>query len=208
MHGRTLRVGSPGENGRGRLAGGQERRNIVNRIYLSHFLGDDTPFYGGDETFQVESVRSIAAGDVCNTSRWSFLNHAGTHVDLPLHFFSEAKACKSIRRITGFFQRSHYWIFPTVCQLGLSARKCWNKSSFHPTSSCCSSRRGPASSEGLRPIGKPGRYFAPRWQTICVQDFVLCAQSDLMQFPFPLGLIALLGVAPIAPSLGGRRPSS
>lgn len=86
----------------------------MNRIYLSHFLGDDTPFYGGDETFQVESVRSIAAGDVCNTSRWSFLNHAGTHVDLPLHFFSEGKSLQEYP--------PDYWIFSKIALLDLSDR--------------------------------------------------------------------------------------
>lgn len=58
----------------------------MKRIYLSHFLGPDTPFYGGDNSFQVEQLRSMSAGDTCNACRWSFPNHAGTHVDLPRHF--------------------------------------------------------------------------------------------------------------------------
>ncbi|MFZ4857086.1 MAG: cyclase family protein [Desulfuromonadaceae bacterium] len=55
-------------------------------LYLSHFLGPDTPFYGGDGTFQIEPLRSMKQGDNCNTGRWSFPNHAGTHIDLPRHF--------------------------------------------------------------------------------------------------------------------------
>jgi arylformamidase len=46
----------------------------------------DTPFYGGDNSFQVEQLRSMSAGDTCNAGRWSFPNHAGTHIDLPRHF--------------------------------------------------------------------------------------------------------------------------
>jgi arylformamidase len=58
----------------------------VKSIYLSHFLGTDTPFYGGDGSFQVEQLRSMTAGDNCNSCRWAFPNHAGTHIDLPRHF--------------------------------------------------------------------------------------------------------------------------
>jgi kynurenine formamidase len=58
----------------------------VKYLYLSHILGPDTPFYGGDGTFQIETLRSIVLGDSCNAGRWSFPNHAGTHIDLPRHF--------------------------------------------------------------------------------------------------------------------------
>jgi arylformamidase len=58
----------------------------MKRIYLSHFLGDETPFYGGEDKFHSESLRSLDKGDSCNTSKWSFPNHAGTHVDFPRHF--------------------------------------------------------------------------------------------------------------------------
>jgi arylformamidase len=58
-------------------------------VYLSHFLGEDTPFYGGDGRFLVERLRSMASGDPCNTSRWSFPNHCGTHIDLPRHFVDD-----------------------------------------------------------------------------------------------------------------------
>jgi len=64
----------------------------LKRIYLSHFLGRDTPFYGGDADFQIDCLRSINSGDSCNSCRWSFPNHAGTHIDLPLHFVIDGKS--------------------------------------------------------------------------------------------------------------------
>jgi kynurenine formamidase len=64
----------------------------VKRVYLSHFLEPSTPFYGGDTSFFVERLRSIDAGDSNNSSKWSFPNHAGTHIDLPLHFVRNGKS--------------------------------------------------------------------------------------------------------------------
>lgn len=84
----------------------------MRRIYLSYFLGADTPFYGGDETFQIESVRSMTAGDVCNASRWSFLNHAGTHIDLPRHFSIDGKSLQEYP--------PDYWIFSKVALVDVS----------------------------------------------------------------------------------------
>lgn len=81
-------------------------------IYLSYYLDADTPFYGGEESFQIESVRSMAAGDVCNTSRWSFLNHAGTHVDLPRHFSFDGKCLHEYP--------PDYWIFSKVALIDVS----------------------------------------------------------------------------------------
>jgi len=61
----------------------------VKHLYLSHFLGPETPFYGGDGSFQIEKLRSIEQGDSCNANKWSFPNHAGTHIDLPRHFVAD-----------------------------------------------------------------------------------------------------------------------
>lgn len=55
-------------------------------IFLSHILSSSSPAYGGDESMKVEMVRQISKGDSSNSSRWSFPNHIGTHVDAPYHF--------------------------------------------------------------------------------------------------------------------------
>jgi kynurenine formamidase len=55
-------------------------------IFLSYPLAQDTPAYGGGEEFVNHVVKSIESGDSCNTSRWDFANHLGTHIDFPRHF--------------------------------------------------------------------------------------------------------------------------
>jgi arylformamidase len=84
----------------------------VKRIYLSHFLGTDTPFYGGDNTFQVEQLRSMAAGEACNSSRWSFPNHAGTHIDLPRHFVHDGNCMDDYP--------PDFWLFRNIAAVDIS----------------------------------------------------------------------------------------
>jgi len=56
---------------------------------LSHVISERTPLYGGEGSVSLERVKSIDGGDSCNTMRWSFPNHTGTHVDVPLHFMEK-----------------------------------------------------------------------------------------------------------------------
>lgn len=42
--------------------------------------------YPGDPSLQVDSVRAIERGDVCNLSLLTMGSHTGTHVDAPYHF--------------------------------------------------------------------------------------------------------------------------
>ena len=56
-------------------------------IYLSHFISEKTPSYGGEVgTIKFEQIRSIAKGDNSNNLQLTFPNHIGTHIDFPLHF--------------------------------------------------------------------------------------------------------------------------
>jgi arylformamidase len=75
-------------------------------IFLSYFLGDDTPFYGGEGKFHKEMIRSLDKGDTCNTSKWSFPNHCGTHIDLPRHFVAEGKCLDDYK--------PDFWLFNNV----------------------------------------------------------------------------------------------
>lgn len=84
----------------------------MKHLYLSHFLGPDTPFYGGDGAFHIENLRSIEQGDSCNASRWSFPNHAGTHVDLPRHFVADGKIMDDYP--------PEFWIFTNVRVIDIS----------------------------------------------------------------------------------------
>jgi kynurenine formamidase len=60
-------------------------------IYLSHALGQKTPAYGGGEGFYKTIAKSMAKGDSCNTERWTFSNHLGTHTDFPRHFTAHGR---------------------------------------------------------------------------------------------------------------------
>lgn len=84
----------------------------MNSVYISYFLEQKTPFYGGDRGFQLEPLRSMEAGDPCNTSFWSFPNHAGTHVDLPRHFVADGKCLDDYS--------PDFWVFQRVAVINIS----------------------------------------------------------------------------------------
>lgn len=62
------------------------------RIFLSYEITSNTPMYGGGEGFSSETSKSIKSGDSCNTSKWHFPNHIGTHIDFPYHFHQNGQA--------------------------------------------------------------------------------------------------------------------
>lgn len=76
-----------------------------NCIYLSYFLDDRTPLYGGAKGIFVTPDRSIALGDTANTKRLTMHNHSGTHIDFPNHFFDDGK--KSDAYDASFWVFSH-----------------------------------------------------------------------------------------------------
>jgi arylformamidase len=59
---------------------------------LSHTMSEQTPLYGGEKSISLKHARSIKRGDSCNTMHWSFPNHVGTHVDVPLHFMEQGSS--------------------------------------------------------------------------------------------------------------------
>ena len=72
-------------------------------VYLSHFLSGETPLYGGEKSIQVINKTSIKHGDTANTLNLVLPNHAGTHVDVPYHFFTEGK------KLSDF--DASFWVF-------------------------------------------------------------------------------------------------
>jgi arylformamidase len=65
---------------------------MTKHLYLSHPLSNDTPDYGGGSSVRLTMVKEIKKGNSCNTQRWEFSNHAGTHIDAPKHFFDDGPA--------------------------------------------------------------------------------------------------------------------
>lgn len=60
-------------------------------IFLSHFLDDSTPGYGGVKAFEKKAVNEICKGCSSNSEQWILSNHVGTHIDLPAHFDDAGK---------------------------------------------------------------------------------------------------------------------
>jgi arylformamidase len=79
--------------------------------YLSYFLDDKTPIYGGDSGIDIIKLNDISKGDTANTKRISFHNHSGTHIDFPNHFLENGKFSSDYA--------ADFWIFnnPYVIQI-------------------------------------------------------------------------------------------
>ncbi len=74
-----------------------------NKIYLSYFMDDNTPLYGGEYGVKMKSLRSIENGDTANTKELNFCNHSGTHIDFPNHFSVNGKVVENYD--------AEFWIF-------------------------------------------------------------------------------------------------
>lgn len=75
-------------------------------VYLSHFISNATPLYGGALEISIISTKQIKKGDSCNTLQLSFPNHVSTHVDFPKHFSDGGKSINDYK--------PEFWIFQAV----------------------------------------------------------------------------------------------
>lgn len=75
----------------------------MKHIYLSYFLDENTPLYGGEKGIGVVPDREIRNGDTANTKRLKLHNHSGTHIDFPNHFFEDGKMSQHYE--------ADFWIF-------------------------------------------------------------------------------------------------
>lgn len=71
--------------------------------YLSYFLDDKTPIYGGGSGIDIVKLNDISKGDTANTKRISLHNHSGTHIDFPNHFLENGKLSSDYE--------ANFWIF-------------------------------------------------------------------------------------------------
>jgi arylformamidase len=55
-------------------------------LYLSYPINRNAPLYPGTPETEIELAESIEEGDGSNSSMIIINSHAGTHIDLPLHF--------------------------------------------------------------------------------------------------------------------------
>jgi arylformamidase len=61
-------------------------------LKLSHNLSERTPFYDGLPGPELEQLYDLRKGDTCNSFFFRTSNHAGTHVDAPLHFDRDGRS--------------------------------------------------------------------------------------------------------------------
>lgn len=79
--------------------------------FLSYFIDEDTPAYGGRKGLvQWEVSSAIEKGNTTNELRLHLANHIGTHIDFPYHFSWDGKKCDDypagfwVFEKTGFLQ--------------------------------------------------------------------------------------------------------
>lgn len=72
-------------------------------LFLSYFLNQETPIYGGEKGVIINSERSIKNGDTANTKRIVIHNHSGTHIDFPNHFFEAGNSSSKYS--------ADFWVF-------------------------------------------------------------------------------------------------
>lgn len=75
-------------------------------VYLSYPLTESTPLYGNGKGILLESDQNQGKGDSCNTMKWSFPNHSGTHIDAPKHFDVNGKDISDYP--------AEFWIFKRI----------------------------------------------------------------------------------------------
>lgn len=79
----------------------------MNVILLNHILDRNTPSYGNRDQIDIKPASQISEGDTANSLSWHFsINHIGTHIDLPRHFYEEGDTITDVEPAE--------WIFKTV----------------------------------------------------------------------------------------------
>jgi kynurenine formamidase len=76
---------------------------MYKNIFLSYYMDDNTPLYGGYYGVKMQNLRSIENGDSANTKLLEFCNHSGTHIDFPNHFSIQGKVVEDYD--------ANFWIF-------------------------------------------------------------------------------------------------
>jgi arylformamidase len=85
--------------------------------YLSHFVSEGMPVYGGRARLGIKARRSITKGDTSNVYRLTLENHWGTHIDAPHHFFNSGD------RIDEYGAQSWFFTKPEVVRVSLRLRE-------------------------------------------------------------------------------------
>ncbi|MDP2939759.1 MAG: cyclase family protein [Candidatus Omnitrophota bacterium] len=78
---------------------------IKKLVLLSHAINEQTPLYAGKKGIILKKIKSITKGDSSNAMHWSFPNHIGTHIDVPLHFMAKGLSVTDFKPKSWLFQK-------------------------------------------------------------------------------------------------------
>jgi len=82
-------------------------------IYLSYYINNDTPLYGGENAINITKRTEISRGASSNTTYLKLPNHTGTHIDFPNHFSDKGKTINDYR--------ASFWKFDKVWAIDYNA---------------------------------------------------------------------------------------
>jgi arylformamidase len=84
-------------------------------LFLSYYINEQTPLYGGEKAILVKKRSEISKGASSNTKYLKLPNHSGTHVDFPNHFSDEGKIINDYP--------ASFWQFKKVHVISYAAKK-------------------------------------------------------------------------------------
>jgi len=76
-------------------------------LFLSYYINETTPLYGGEKAILVEKRSEISKGASSNTKYLKLPNHSGTHIDFPNHFSDAGKRINDYPASFWKFNRVH-----------------------------------------------------------------------------------------------------
>jgi arylformamidase len=78
--------------------------------YLSYYINDNTPGYGGEKAIFIKNKSAISDGASSNTKILQFPNHIGTHIDFPNHFSNSGKTINDY--LPSFWKFKYVYVLP------------------------------------------------------------------------------------------------
>ncbi|HYF75336.1 MAG TPA: cyclase family protein [Candidatus Nitrosocosmicus sp.] len=93
---------------------------MSNIIDISIEISEQLPVWPGEQQVAIRQTRSMDDGDSCNVAFFTMGMHAGTHVDVPLHFVRDGKDTASIE-LDRFAGRAKVFEFDSQIEVDVAA---------------------------------------------------------------------------------------
>ena len=92
---------------------------MSNIIDISIEISEQLPVWPGEKGVVIQQTRVMDEGDSCNVSFFTMGMHAGTHVDVPLHFVRDGKDTASVE-LDRFVGRAKVFEFNSKVEVGVT----------------------------------------------------------------------------------------